>query len=408
MQASNTAARLALADYGEAQIIEAAQAAGEPGWSIGRRVAAWRQYAASTPPAWRRTDLGAFHAGQVAPTTDARGTRLSADGELPAGVVFVTLADALRDHPGLVERALGSVVDPLAHRFSALNAALWQNGALVYVPRGVAVEAPLTITLRIDGEQQALIAHTLIILEDGASATVIEAYESPDFAQQAFASPVSELILGAGSTLRYFSAQTWGAGVYHIGAQRADVGRDASLEWTALSIGGRLQHLEAETALRGDGARVDWQAATLGCAGQLLLTAPWLRHIGARTDAHMDFKTVVKDSGYTVFDGMIKIEHDSRATSSRLEEHALHLTPAARSDSIPGLMIDTNDVLKAGHASTSGEVDEEMLFYMRARGIPRADAVQLIVNGFFEPVLDRIPTPALREQLADLIDRRIA
>lgn len=408
MQASNTAARLALADYGEAQIIEAAQAAGEPGWSIGRRVAAWRQYAASTPPDWRRTDLGAFHAGQVAPTTDARGTRLSAAGELPAGVVFVTLADALRDHAALVERALGSVVDPLAHRFSALNAALWQNGALVYVPRGVAVEAPLTITLRIDGEQQALIAHTLIILEDGASATVIEAYESPDFAQQAFASPVSELILGAGSTLRYFSAQTWGAGVYHIGAQRADVGRDASLEWTALSIGGRLQHLEAETALRGDGARVDWQAATLGCAGQLLLTAPWLRHIGARTDAHMDFKTVVKDSGYTVFDGMIKIEHDSRATSSRLEEHALHLTPAARSDSIPGLMIDTNDVLKAGHASTSGEVDEEMLFYMRARGIPRADAVQLIVNGFFEPVLDRIPTPALREQLADLIDRRIA
>jgi Fe-S cluster assembly protein SufD len=196
--------------------------------------------------------------------------------------------------------------------------------------------------------------------------------------------------------------------VYHIGAQRADVGRDAALEWTALSLGGRLQHLEAETALRGDGARVDWQAATLGCAGQLLLTAPWLRHIGARTDAHMDFKTVVKDSGYTVFDGMIKIEHASRATSSRLEEHALHLTPAARSDSIPGLMIDTNDVLKAGHASTSGEVDEEMIFYMRARGIPRTDAVQLIVNGFFEPVLDRIPTPALREQLANLIGRRIA
>ncbi len=408
MQASNTAARLALSGYDEAQIIEAAQAAGEPAWSIERRVAAWRQYAAGTPPVWRRTDLSAFQIGHVVPTADARGTQLTHDGELPAGVIFVTLADALRTHPELVERALGSVVDPLAHTFSALNAALWQHGALVYVPRGVAVEAPLTITLRIDEEQQALIAHTLIILEDGASATVVEAYESPDLAQQAFASPVSELILGAGSTLRYCSAQTWGAGVYHIGAQRADVGRDAALEWTALSLGGRLQHLEAETALRGDGARVDWQAATLGCAGQLLLTAPWLRHIGARTDAHMDFKTVVKDSGYTVFDGMIKIEHASRATSSRLEEHALHLTPAARSDSIPGLMIDTNDVLKAGHASTSGEVDEEMIFYMRARGIPRTDAVQLIVNGFFEPVLDRIPTPALREQLADLIDRRIA
>ncbi|HMO59959.1 MAG TPA: Fe-S cluster assembly protein SufD [Roseiflexaceae bacterium] len=400
--------RVALADYSEAQVVEAATAAGEPHWLIEQRTVAWRHFAASVPPFWRRTDLSQFHPEQIEPATDSSATTLTWDAAAaPAGVVFCTLADAVRHHPQLVERYLGTVVDPLAHKFAALNAALWQNGFFLYVPKHVAVEIPLTATLTLHETNQAVVAHNLIILEEGASATLVEAYTSESIDGQAFASPVSEIVLGAGSMLRYITAQTWGDGVYHIGAQRALVGRDATIEWAAISIGSRVQHVEAETALAGDGSRVDWVAATFAAGNQTLLTAPWLRHIGAKTDAHMDFKTVVKDASYAVFDGMIRIEHASRATSSRLEEHALHLTPKARSDSIPGLMIDTNDVLKAGHASTSGEVDEEMLFYMRSRGIRREDAMRLIVMGFFEPVLDRIPTETLREHVTALIDARL-
>jgi Fe-S cluster assembly protein SufD len=121
----------------------------------------------------------------------------------------------------------------------------------------------------------------------------------------------------------------------------------------------------------------------------------------------MDFKTVVKGSGYATFDGMIKIEGGSTDTITRLEEHALHLSPQARSDSVPGLKIDTNNVQKAGHASTSGEVDDEQLFYMQARGIPKSDAVHMIVMGFFESVLDRIPLDTLREQVTADIAARI-
>jgi Fe-S cluster assembly protein SufD len=121
----------------------------------------------------------------------------------------------------------------------------------------------------------------------------------------------------------------------------------------------------------------------------------------------MDFKTVVNGDGYTVFDGMIKIEKQSRGTISRLEEHAIHLSEKARSDSIPGLKIDTNDVQRAGHASTSGQVDEEMLFYMRSRGIDRDEAIHMIVTGFFEPVLDRIPLEELRERVAEVIEAKI-
>jgi Fe-S cluster assembly protein SufD len=121
----------------------------------------------------------------------------------------------------------------------------------------------------------------------------------------------------------------------------------------------------------------------------------------------MEFKTVITDDGYTVFDVMIKIEKGSRSTISRLEEHAIHLSDKARSDSIPGLKIDTNDVARAGHASTSGQVDDEMLFYMQSRGIGREDAVHMIVTGFFESVIDRVPLEELRERVAEVVESKI-
>lgn len=121
----------------------------------------------------------------------------------------------------------------------------------------------------------------------------------------------------------------------------------------------------------------------------------------------MEFRTVVNDTGYSVFDGMIKIERESTGTSTRLEEHALHLNPGARNDSIPGLKIDTNSVLKGGHASTSGDVDEEQLFYMQSRGISKTEARRMIVMGFFGPALDTIPVEALRAELEAAIEARI-
>jgi Fe-S cluster assembly protein SufD len=236
---------------------------------------------------------------------------------------------------------------------------------------------------------------------------VIEEFTSTDQADGALAAPVSEIFAGPGSLVRFVSAQHWGAGVYHLGGQKAVLDRDASVEWTSIALGGKVQHIEAETTLKGNGSRVNWVGATFANGTQLLLTAPWLRHVGHNAESFMQFKTVVNDTGYSVFDGMIKIEHESAATSTRLEEHALHLSPKARNDSIPGLKIDTNSVLKGGHASTSGDVDDEQLFYMQARGISRAEAKRMIVMGFFSPALDSIPVEALREQLEAIIEAKI-
>ncbi len=397
-----------LSELTDVEIAQAAQAAGEPEWLVERRAEAWRFFALSEPPFWRRTDLSKFKAETIAAPVGAQGTAIQWDQRLAEqGVIFTTLAAALRDHEELVKRYLDTAVSPLQHKFSALHAALWQDGAFLYVPKNVQVELPLMAISTLPPGSRAAFSHNLVIVERGASVTFVEEQTSADVGDQALTSPVTEIFVGEGASLRYITVQNWGRGVYCIGAQRALVGNDGSLEWVAINLGGQLQHIEAETSLEGNGSQVQWVAATLADGTQSLLTAPWLRHIGANTEGHMDFKTVVKDAGYTTFDGMIKIEHESRGTVSRLEEHALHLSPKARSDSIPGLKIETNDVAKAGHASTSGQVDEEQLFYMLSRGIKRDEAIHMIVMGFFEPVLDRLPLDELRERVNTVIEGKI-
>ncbi|HEX5691617.1 MAG TPA: Fe-S cluster assembly protein SufD [Roseiflexaceae bacterium] len=396
-----------LPELTDERIAEVARANGEPAWLIERRTEAWRHFAEAEPPIWRRTDLSKFKAEQVAASQGPQGTAVQWDPSLAEqGVIFTTMAAALRDHANLVEQYLGSAVDPLSHKFSALHAALWQDGVFLYVPKNVAVEMPLLAIFTMAEGSRATFPHNLIVLERGASATFIEEFTGTDIEGQALASPTTEMFVGDNAMLRFVTSQTWGKGVYHIGSQRAKIGRDGNVEWVSLNLGGQLQHVEAEATLDGTGSHVDWVAATFANGTQSLLTAPMVRHIGTNAESHMDFKTVVDDTGYSTFDGMVKIERSGQGTNSRLEEHALHLSPKSRSDSIPGLQIDANDV-KAGHASTSGQVDDEQLFYMLSRGIKRDEAIHMIVTGFFEPVIERIPLEELRDRAAEAIEAKI-
>ncbi|WP_299645075.1 Fe-S cluster assembly protein SufD [uncultured Chloroflexus sp.] len=389
-------------------VVARSQAAGEPIWLTERRREAWTAFAQMTPPEWRRTDLSKLDPTTIAPSDGVHATAIQWDPALAAqGVVFTTLAAALHTHEVLIQKYIDTAVEPLKHKFSALRAALWQDGALLYVPKGVAIEVPLRLIYTLAADGVAIFPRTLVIVEPQASVTLIEEFTSPDVRSGSFAGPITEIFVGDGASVRFVSIQHWGNGVYHIGGQRAILARDAHLEWTSIQLGGQVQHIEAETTLVGNGSRLNWLGATFAADTQHLVIAPWMRHVGHHCESFMQFKTVVNDTAYSVFDGMIKIEHESAATSTRLEEHALHLSPKARNDSIPGLMISTNDVLKGGHASTSGDIDQEQLFYMQTRGIPRAEAQQMIVMGFFEPTLETVPLEELRAELTAEIAAKI-
>lgn len=397
-----------LSELTSAQIAAVARAAGEPEWLIERRVQAWEFFAQAPPPEWRRTDLTSLKPEGIAPLTGPQGTGLQWDASLAAsGMVFTTLKAAVQSHAALVREKLGTLIDPLSHKFSALRMALWQDGIFLYVPKNVEVELPLRMRCTLAAGSRSIFPYSLIILERGARVTFIQEFVSHDLAESTLAGPTTEIFAGEGSEIRFISAQQWGKNVYHIGSQMVRLDRDASAEWVSIALGGQVQHVEAEARMQGDGSSVNWLGATFASDEQQLLTAPWLRHMGVNNESHMDFKTVVTGKGYSVFDGMIKIEHESRGASTRLEEHAVHLAPHARSDSIPGLKIDTNDVASAGHASTSGQVAEEELFYMQTRGIKKADAIRMIVMGLFEPALSSIPVEELRATLEAAIEAKI-
>lgn len=388
-------------------VVATSQQLGEPGWLAERRRDAWELFAQAGPPEWRRTDLSGLKPDELTVTTEF-DVSFEWDEALAAqGVVLKPMSQAIASHEELIKQYMDTAVAPLEHKFSALRAALWSGGAFLYVPKNVAAETPIRVRYTLPAGSRTTFPRTLVIADASSSVTLIEEFHSEDKAESALAAPITEVFAGPGSQVRFISVQRWGDGVYHIGGQKVVLERDAGAEWVSVAIGAKVQHVEAETTLKGNGSHVNWVGATFAAGTQLLLSAPWLRHVGHNAESFMQFKTVVNDTGYSVFDGMIKIEHESAATSTRLEEHALHLSPKARNDSIPGLKIDTNSVLKGGHASTSGDVDEEQLFYMQARGISKADAKHMIVMGFFSSALDNIPVESLREELEAAIEAKI-
>src|SRR6185436_11225046 len=234
-----------LSELTDEQIITAARAAGEPEWLVERRAAAWRYFATVEPPFWRRTDLSKFAPERIAAPLGVQGTAVQWDAKLAEqGLIFTTLAAALHEHEPLVRQHLGTAIDWQTHKFTALHAALWQDGVFLYVPKGVAVELPLRAIYTLGQGSQATFPHNLIVVERGASLTFIEEHSSGDggFSAdgseggQALAAPATEILIGDDVTMRYITVQHWGRSVYMIGSQLAKVGGNSSLDWVALNL----------------------------------------------------------------------------------------------------------------------------------------------------------------------------
>ncbi len=355
-------------------------------------------------PFWRRTDLKGFTLDGLRPTFGSAS--IDAGNAAEQGVYVADLQTALRERSDIVARYWGSAVDAEHNIFVAYNAALAQDGVVVIVPRNVEVAEPIHVSYTLPAAGVAIFPRTLVITEANSRVTVIEEYRSADLETPALSAPVSELFAGDGSEIRFVSLQQLGAKAYQLGAQRAVVGRDARVWWLAGATGAEVQNVNMQVDLQGNGSGLDWYGFTFGTGTQQLLWAPTVKHIGISTEAAIDWKSAVADHSYVVFDGMIDIEKGAQGTNSDLRDAALHLSDKARSDSIPGLEIDANEV-KAGHGSTSGQIDEEQLFYLQARGLSKQDATRMIVLGFFATIVERIPGDAVQQQVLELIEAKL-
>jgi Fe-S cluster assembly protein SufD len=375
----------------------------EPEWMTAQRNAAWTAFEAAEMPEWRRSKLKGFDFGNysVAEAT----TTIEFAGA--AGVVVLPLAEALLKHADLVQRVLGSGVHTDRDKFTALNNALINGGVFVYVPKNSEVEAPINIQYRVNKAGDLVAPRTLALVEPNSRIKIIEEYISDDFAAPALVLSGAEFEVGDGAALNYTWVQNLGANVTIIGGQQLNlVGKDAQGEWLNIVMGGTLQHVTLEAQMRGNGSSIAWNGVIYGNHDQNLLVAPTLNHIGLNTEGQINFKTVVDDNAYAVFDGMVRIPKSGQGTNSDLRENAMHLSKTSRSDSIPGLEIDANEV-KAGHGSTSGQIDEEQLFYLQSRGLPFEEAKRTIVLGFVGEIIDMIPDEALRERIEEVVADKI-
>lgn len=407
------------------------------------RSQAWEAYRSKPIPSvreepWRRTDLRALkaetfrlpgkdayldlppapkellqpltadaHGGQV--VLMAGGSQVTLDPAMQAkGVIFTDLLSAEQQYPRLLEKVIGKIVQPGEGKFAGLAGALAQNGVLLYVPRGVAVEQPLHSLLWGPGLDLAYISHILVYLEEGSSATYVHEAASPsENGGQTLHASLVEIYVGPAASLRFVELQSWGEHVWNFSHERVRVDRDAEVDWVFGAVGSHLTKNFSDLELAGKGANGRMSGFYFTDHDQHLDHDTQQNHLSPHTTSDMLFKGALLDDSRSVWQGMIYVAPGADKTDGYQANRNLVLSRKARADSIPGLEILADDV-RCTHGATVGKIDADQVFYLMSRGISRTMAERLIVEGFFDPIMQRIPFEGVRRRFQAAIEKKMA
>jgi len=328
----------------------------------------------------------------------------AAGGQAAGGAIVMPLSRAAAEHADLVQSHFGSLVaseDP----FVARNEADWSGGAFVYVPAGVRVARPIVLSAIQQAAGSAFHWRALVVLEQGAEAEVWEQYLS-DGSPAGLLNAVVELSVGPGARLRYLCGQDLDEQSSLFGTQRAEVARDATLEWVALGFGGARGKVRMETSLAGPGASARVTGAYASHARQHLDFDTTQEHVAPHTTSDLAFRGVLGDRSTAVWRGMIRVDPGAQQTDAFQESRNLLLSKRAHADAIPGLEIEANDV-RCTHAAAIAQIDAEQLFYLRSRGLGRGVAQRLVIDGFMQALVERFPAGIAHDAVAGALERRL-
>ena len=322
------------------------------------------------------------------------------------GVIFADLRSALREHEDLLRQHLMTqAVKPEDGKFAALHGAIWQYGVFVYVPRGTVAELPLHVVCY-GAASGAAAGHILVVLEDGAQATMQVEYASRDAREHSAYFGATELIVGAEANLRYVSLQDWNRETFEFSHQRGIVGRDGRLDWVNGVMGSRLTKAFIEVDAVGAGAEARVSGFFFADDDQFFDLDTQQNHNAPLTNTNLLFKGAARDDARTLWQGMIKSLPQMQRIDGYQVCRNLLLSDEARMDSIPGLEIEADDVA-CSHAATFGTLEEEPIYYLMSRGIGRAQAQLMIIEGFFDELLQRVPFERVRQRLMAEIEAKI-
>jgi Fe-S cluster assembly protein SufD len=324
------------------------------------------------------------------------------------GIIFTDLKTANNDYPELLGKALGQIVKPDDGKFAALTAALAENGVFVYIPKGVQVEKPLHSTMWAAGEGLAHFSHLIIWVEDGASLTYVHETASPESESihgggQTLNGGIVEIHVGPGGRLRFVELQSLGKDVWNFTHERARVERDGNMEWIFGAVGSGLTKNFSDLDLIGPGASGQFSGFYFTDDRQHLDHDTQQNHLAPYTTSDLLFKGALKGESRSVWQGMIYVAPGAQNTDGYQANRNLILSSNARADSIPGLEILADDV-RCTHGATVGKIDPDVVFYLRSRGLSQQEAERLVVEGFFEPIMHRIPFDGVRERFKRAIE----
>jgi Fe-S cluster assembly protein SufD len=419
---------------------------GEPEWMLQKRLQAWETYENTPAPLGRRGDLGTlrtvsnFKFQQLSPYVPSDHTdalpasieqslqealvneraglivqhnasvvRSELSEELKQqGVILTDLDTAVREYPDLVQKYFMTECVPVeTSKYTALHAAFWSGGFFLYIPKGVEIEQPILAQVWLDASSSATFSHTLIIAEEQSSLRFIEEYASNiEDEQPSLISDVVEVYAKNLARVEFSNLQDLGQNIWNITNKNAIYDQDGSVTFVMADLGSKVTLANIGAGLKGNGSAGELVGIFFADNDQRFAIHTLSDHAALSTNAETLVKGVLTEQARVEFDGMIRVRAKAQQTASFLSAHGLMLSKTARGEFIPGLEIAANEV-SASHGATTGQIDEEQLFYLMVRGIAREEAERIIVQGFFEPVLQRIPLENLRIRLRRNIIRRM-
>ncbi|RJX37850.1 Fe-S cluster assembly protein SufD [Paenibacillus pinisoli] len=416
-----------------------ARGKGEPDWLVALRGEAAELAAALPWPKpekvrierWNLTAVGSYEgAGAAASLADlpANVQELVAEGtenllvqhnsaavwkqlsaELAAkGVIFTDLETACKEHGDLVQQYLFQAVKKDEDKLTALHAALWNGGVFVYVPKNVEVELPLQAILFNDKAEATFAPHILIVADANSRVSYVDTVVSDKGAVKGeFVHPsIVEVFVKPGALVRFGSVHSLGDSGVDMTLRRAVVENDGRIEWVVGDLNDGHTMSDTKSIMKGQGSTSDVKVISVGKNAQQMSLTTQAVHFGKSSDSNMITRAVMKDSASAIINGITKIEHGATKANGVQTEKVLMLSPKARGDANPILLIDEDDVT-AGHAASVGQVNPEQVYYLMSRGISRQDAERLIIYGFLAPVVSEISVEAVRTQLQRLLERKL-
>jgi len=320
---------------------------------------------------------------------------------IDSGVILTDINTALEQYPAAQNYFFKDTVIN-KDKFTALNAAFFSNGIYLYIPKNAEIKEPLKAVFDLKGKNS--IVHNLIIAEQNCKVDFIEEYKNNESSEEQMNVAVTEVYANSNSKINFYHLNQWTKNVYNFANIIGTAERNANINWISGCFGGKLNRLKIDTNFNGQGSSCNNLGIFLGKGKEHVDFTTNVYHNAEYTTNNILVDGILKDESSSVYRGLIKIEKKAQKTNSYLANHILKLGDKTLANSIPSLKIDANDV-KASHGATVGQINEEHLFYLMARGLSKQEAERLIVEGFFEPVIQKIPLEELRERIREMVRR---